>query len=200
MNRWSKRIEEYRIVSLKKDFLDARANAETKARDLLNNKMGNFDKHDVENFLEFCNTERVQMDINTVNLRDNSTNTRFQLSFIGANKKNIINSLNDFNRWVPILWQTTEDMKELDRFWGYSHIKGAGTGLPTMVMYLKNPDKYNVWIPFLSEALSVFIGRKLDMKKNITNYMEFNDTLSSSIQRLGLQQKIMPQEIDYILY
>jgi hypothetical protein len=200
MSDWIRRIEEYRKVSLQSDFLNARADAESAAKELLNSKSGKFSKEDLDVFLTLCNTEKVPPDIHTHELRDKVTNTRFQLSFIGANKKSMIESLDACNKWISILWKTTDNIKHIDEFWKYDKVKGAGVGLPTMILYLKDSNNYNVWIPFLNKALEIYVGRKLETTRNWKNYREYNNTLNRSLRNLPVDPPLKPQEIDYILY
>ena len=69
-----------------------------------------------------------------------------------------------------------------------------------MIMYLKYPDKYNVWIPFLSDALGIITGRTFEKQKNVENYKEYNKCINGAMQRLISDPPLKPQEIDYILY
>ena len=200
MSDWKNRIEEYRKVSLQPEFLEARVNAESEARELLKSKLGQFNREDLELFLKLCNTENVPKDIYTNKLRNKLTNTRFQLSFIGANKSLMINDLDKCNKWMPILWNTPDNIKTVGEFWKCDQIKGAGMGLPTMILYLKDSVKYNVWIPFLSKALEKCNGRILETVRSGQNYRDYNNTISNTLKIIPLDTPLWPQEIDYILY
>jgi len=198
MNSWSTRINEFRKVSLNPAFIDSRAIAEESAKDLLNRMCGRFTEHGLIRFLDLINTEKVPPNLYTNGLRAHDTRTRFQLSFIGKNRNDIIESIGEFNRWIPALWQSTDDTHDaLDQFWEKSMVKGAGIGLPTMIMYLKDPLKYNVWLPFLAKALETLIDRTFYRAMSATNYMIFNEAVNEYLRRpFGLK----PQEIDYVLY
>lgn len=200
MNNWKSRIEEYRKVSLQSEFLEARVNAESEARELLNRKSGRFNREDFELFLKLCNTENVPKDINTNILKNNLTNTRFQLSFIGANKSLMIDHLDKCNKWMSILWNATDNIISISEFWKSDRVNGAGSGLPTMILYLKDPNKYNIWIPFLNKALEIYNGRSYETIRNWQNYRNYNDTVNNSLRMIHLFPPLKPQEIDYILF
>ncbi len=200
MQRWAPTIEEFRKVSLQPDFITVRIQSELTARELINSKCDGFNKNDLERLLDLCNTEKVPPNIYTNQLSEKETCTRFRLSFIGANRKNMINCLESCNRWISALWKTTNDIDTLRMFWKEGSIKGAGIGFPTMILYLKNPDKYNVWIPFLSNGLGVLAGKNLGIKKDVMKYIEFNDTIITLLRQDSMKPPIKPQEVDYILF
>jgi len=193
-------IDEFRKVSLQPDFLNSRTQSESFAKQLINSRCGNLNKTELERLLILCNTERVPPNINTYELAKKDTCTRFRLSFIGANKKNIITDLESCNKWISTLWNTTDDMNTLKMFWKEGSIKGAGIGFPTMILYLKNPSKYNVWIPFLSNALKILTGKDIELKKDIKNYIEYNTVINTIFMRDIFTPGIKPQEIDYIIF
>ena len=185
-------------ISTKPEFIIARVSAEKSAKTLLENKFGSFDTSDLVYFLNLCNTEIVPPDRNTTKLRDKETLTRFQLSFIGQNRKLIINSLESCNFWIKRLWtEKVDNYHVLSQFWSENQVPGAGVGLPTMILYLKDPDHFNVWLPFLNNAISFFSNQEISMTRNAENYHKFNDTVNKNL-RQSFNHK--PQEIDYILY
>jgi hypothetical protein len=197
MNNWSERIEEFRKVSLQPGFLDARIQAEAKARDLIARNLGRFDKTHLTKFLTLINTERIPKDILSYELRPNETSTRFQRSFIGQNRQLIVNTLPEFNKWVSRLWQAAQPDDILGQFWRERSVKGAGVGLPTVILYLKEPARYNVWLPFLTKVLGRFNSKELDVSRTVKSYLNFNNTANQHFRsRFGLE----PQEIDYLLY
>ena len=184
-------------VSTKPELLFARVSAENKARILLNNKAGYLSESDLDHFLNLCNTELVPPNQYSIKLRDIETITRFQLSFIGQNRKLMADSLESTNEWIKRLWEQTDDYSSLTRFWNENQVPGAGMGLPTMILYLKDSSRFNVWLPFLNKGISIFTGEKISSKRNADNYIKFNETVNR-----GLREpfNLKPQEIDYILF
>ena len=136
MTNWRTRIEEFRKVSLKTEFLDSRIQNEQSARDILNKKAGNFDKQDFLEFLAACNMEIVPPNIHTNELNDHETCTRFQLSFIGQNRNLMLATLAECNKCIWELWRSHDDKIyiALELFWKNKRIKGAGSGFPTLTV------------------------------------------------------------------
>ena len=111
----------------------------------------------------------------------------------------VTDTLDKYNSWITALWQsTTETLDILDRFWKEGQVEGAGTSFPTMIMYLKNRDRYNVWLDPLAKAINTLmdIDRKPDMTRNAANYQTFNNAVN---RLLRSKYNLKPQEVDYIL-
>jgi hypothetical protein len=209
MADWRDRIEEYRKVSLNKDFLDSRRKAEDTARELLNEKVGSFTRNDLKRFLSLCNTERVPPNIHSIELKPIDSNSRFQRSFKGQNANLIIDCINEFNKWIPDLWNATstkETMKVLDNIWKTNTIKGAGTGFPSMIMYLKDSDIFNVWISYLDDAIVAITNKSLEEKAHgiewrLLYYLTYNQSVNKYFSGDdSFSPRIEPQERDYILF
>lgn len=166
------RIGEIRqTVSRTGPFLQARINAERSARQLLDARAGSFTTEDLCRFLDLCNTELVPPKVSD-EFRAVETRTRFQLAFVGQNRCLMLRTLDECNRWIALLWKDRNDeLGTLDSFWRSSRIKGASTGLPTMLLYLKHPETYSVWLGFLSEALSSIMGQQLPTARTVHSYL-----------------------------
>ena len=193
---WIARVR--RDVTLKPAFLDARLRAENLARDLLDRKAGAFNAVEFARFMDLCNTEIVPPDARSTTLRDHETRTRFRFSFIGQNRLLMLSSLDACNEWVGRLWHAKGDeLRVLDAFLRQKDTPGAGTGLATMLMYLRQPEKWNVWLISLGSALGKLLGRPFPTPRTLSSYTAFNDAVNTHLRRpLGLR----PQEIDYILF
>ena len=132
-------------VSFKPEFLQSRILAENSARVLLDNKAGRFTVYDLELFLNHCNTERIPLKSEPTKIRENETLKRFGVAFIGQNRRLMVNALRECNYWIGSLWKTNDDpFNILSQFWKLNEVPGADIGLPTMILYLKNPTVYNV--------------------------------------------------------
>ena len=185
-------------VSFKPEFLQSRILAENSARVLLDNKAGRFKVYDLELFLNHCNTERIPLKSEPTKIRENETLKRFGVAFIGQNRRLMVNALRECNYWIGSLWKTNDDpFNILSQFWKLNEVAGAGMGLPTMILYLKNPAVYNVWLPFLNTALSHFTGQILSSKRNAENYYTYNSILNKELRE---PFDLKPQEIDYIIF
>jgi hypothetical protein len=193
------RINQLRLtITQNPAFLNVRSQAEQKARNLLNEKAGRFSDDDLTVFFNLCNTEIVPPNPYSTVFRKNITITRFQLSFIGQNRSLMKSRLTKCNFWIHKIWDSRDDdLSALSEFWRKIEIPGAGIGLPTMLLYLKNPDTYNVWLPFLNDAIISLNGKEIATERKVKNYLQFNDSVNTTLRdSFGL----LPQEIDYILY
>jgi hypothetical protein len=104
-------------------------------------------------------------------------------------------------RWITRLWQAKKDdeLSVLELFWQPRPrpVNGAGTGLPTVILYLKRPATYSVWLPKLSKALSSITGETLPCDQEVHNYGRYNQAVDRCFR---IEVKVEPQEIDYILW
>jgi hypothetical protein len=191
--------------------LDSRIKAENQAKTFINNKCGNLNVIDYKQLYILFNTERVPKNINTVELQDNDTFRRFQRSFSGNNPKSINQKTDEANAFIASIWKSddAEYIKDvLDNNWRSCRITGGGSGFPTMILYLKYPERYNIWLPFTTNAIYelynrgiTFVKYKYKSKYNLLSYMKFNKYVNDYFYiHNKFEPSIMPQEIDYILY
>jgi hypothetical protein len=85
----------------------------------------------------------------------------------------------------------------LDRFRKEKGVLRGGAGLPTMILYLRDPSIYNVWLPFTAKGLKNLTGINIGMNRKSENYVKYNEAVNRLI-RSPLHLK--SQEIDFILY
>lgn len=185
-------------VSTKHDFLFARSRAEAAARNMLDEKAGWFTANDFQLFFQHCNTERVPPHRHTLELNDHETHTRLRPAFMGNNQKRMLESSDKLNQWTRDLWKNKDpSLKIFEQFWSHSNVKGAGISFPSMIMYLKNPDHYAIWLPFLTDALSKFANQRVPKRGSLENYFDFNSAVDRNLRK---PFDLQPQEIDYILF
>ena len=201
MEKWLGMIKHIqKNVTSRTEFMNARRDAEEKARCLLRRKAGAFTREDLVTFLDHCNTERVPRDGHCGEFPEQDQKHRFVHSFVGQNRNLMVGALDACNQRIAYLWQPAGDaMYALDRFWEEPQVKGAGTGLPTMLMYLREPETFSVWLPFLAKALGILTGREFPISRrhrSVDNYRRYNDAVNECLRR---PFRLEPQEIDYIL-
>ena len=198
MGNWDAIIHDFRRVSQNPTFLAVRKDAEEMARHLLDRKCGRFTEDDFKRFLDLINTEITPSKTNSYELRSYEVRTRFRPAFMGKNRNSMIKILDECNRWIANLWLSRPDgLDSLDQFWKESSVNGAGTSLPTAIMYLKDPEIYNVWTPMLAKGLGILLEKKFKMAKTCKNYLFFNDEANKVLRK---PFNLRPQEIDYILF
>lgn len=184
MTGLAQRIREIQRVSGQKPFLQARKDAEERARHLLNRRAGHFTKEEFSRFLDLCNTELVPPTASSDTLRTFETKTRFQQSFVGQNRCLMFDALERCNDLIGHLWR-------------HSDVKGAGTGLPTIILYLKRPKIHSVWLVSFNKPLTDITGQTLSTRRTANDYSFYNRVVNEQLRK---PCRLKPQEIDYVLY
>ena len=185
---WAEQIAEWQADHLPLERIKARQDAEQKARTLLEENIGRFDIETLDEFLALLNVDH----------RDGRTRKdRFGQAFGGANRNQIVAHLANFNRWSTQLWEASEmDLSDiLSEFWQQMVVPGAGGSLPTMILYLRDPARYNVWFRALTPGLERISGVSLEGGRSGSAYRQYNDSTNTMRVRYDLQ----PQEVDVIL-
>ena len=103
-----------------------------------------------------------------------------------------------FNHWSEKLWQAAEEDIDtlLDEFWQKNEVAGSGTSLPTAILYLRDPDRYAVWIPAMEHGVKTVLPTlKLQKRRTAAGYRVFNDATQGIREQLALK----PQAMDVVL-
>lgn len=101
------------------------------------------------------------------------------------------------NRWfAELLFSKKDPKKALNTCIKDIRIKGASKGLATLLLYLSDPRKYNIWVNTTEEGL-VLLNRIKDLKGNDwgQRYTVFNQAAIDFRDTYRLK----PQEIDWML-
>jgi hypothetical protein len=193
----SPRIDvEHAIVRIREDYLNdlsfhsVRHQAEAKAKAILNSSIGKMSGEEIRNFLEYVNTESI---------KGKKGLTRFQRHFTTILSPQIYGCTQEFNEWIGALWRAEEkDIKEvLQKFLMISPIKGAGTLLPTFILYLRNPSVFNIWTKTLEGFLCQAYAIKMpNQKTNYERYTLFNHKL---FKLLIVPFSLKSEEVDLVL-
>lgn len=172
------------------NFHTVRLEAEAKARELLNSKLGTMSPDDIKSFLDFMNYESI---------KGKEDYTRFQRCVTTINAIQICKYPREFNDWIGALWTTEGDaIKEsLARFLENKPIKGAGTLLPTFVLYLRRPFAFNIHTVKLANNLAKAYPHDHSGKVSLYDqYTQFNHKV---FQHLVTPFRLQPEEVDLIL-
>jgi len=110
-------------------FINVRLVAEKEARDLLYDKVGEFDDDDFRKFFALCSREFIPISVDSGGPKK-TTYTRF--ADMNKNIPSLVSQKDALNPWFEAFWFEKEDALPglLDGFWK-SDIKNAGTGVPT---------------------------------------------------------------------
>jgi hypothetical protein len=185
---WAERIASWRKEHLSQERVDARREAEQEARKLMESHLGHFDEQPLNRFLTLLNADFSN---------DQKNYTRFGQAFRGANRKLIVEHLEAFNSWSARLWQAPESdiYALLDEFWQRRELPGAGRSLPTMILYLRDPSRYNIWLPSLIRGLERLTGYVSEWNRSGADYRRYNQAVNEMRNLYDLK----PQETDVIL-
>jgi len=120
-------------------------------------------------------------------------------SLLAAPNRNLIfgSEISLINHWIDqLLFSGQEAEISLNTCLKKYKIKGASKGLATLLLYLSNPDLYNIWVNSTQNGLS-FLGRIGDLKGQDwgENYTKFNNAAIEFRKKLEL----LPQEVDWVL-
>ncbi len=162
-----------------------RQESEKTAKDLLNEKDCNFTREEWESFFKLANSDFWN---------GKKTSGRFGLSFTGNNKEQMLKDIDKLNKWTKDIWSCDDKSvaEILNAFWK-DNVAGAGIGFPTLLLYLKDPNKFNLWLPKMEEGLKKI--QKISLpRKNSKSYLKYNSQLIS----LRDQNKLEPQTLDII--
>ncbi len=186
---WAERIVRWREEDISPERIAVRQEWEARARVLLEEKLGAFDKDDLAQFLA---------DLSADWHNDALCHNRFMPAFYGHQVNLMVKTLDGFNAWVARLWRADdEELDELlDAFWAKLEVSGAGISLPTAILYLKHPESYCIWLPIMSKGLQVATGFEPGKVRTARGYRHYNAT----VNEFRTQYDLKPQELDIILW
>lgn len=183
---WGKRIAELRKRYSSAEEIEARRKGEALARKILERKAGRFTEDDLSQFMNALNRDAA------------GRNTRFMPAFYGVQVHRMANTLEAFNYWVERLWKAEDHRldEELDAFWDAHEVGGAGISLPTAILYLRDPQRYNVWLRIMEAGLRKVTDFQPGPYEKASSYRAYNEAVLAFRERYGLE----PQEVDLILW
>jgi uncharacterized protein (DUF2461 family) len=186
---WMERITRWREKEVPPERIKARREGESRARARLEEKIGAFDEADLRQFLE---------DMSSDWYNGGPRKDRFMPALYGAQVNRMIETLDKFNDWVPRLWQADDAELDqlLDEFWKKLEVSGAGVSLPTAILYLRDPDTYNIWLPVMSRGLEAVIGFEPGKMRTARGYRHYN----AAANDFRAQYNLAPQETDIVLW
>lgn len=167
--------------------LEHRRRSELEARAMLEAKGGRFDQDDLKSFLskadsDYWNGKKIK--------------ARWGLAFIATNAEKLVSQLETVNAWIGRLWTAAADevMDTLDEYFITKPIKGAAAALPSLVLYLKDPDKFNVMVPKMAAAVARLAGYTAKAP-SAEAYYDYNH----EVMTFKAAHELRSQELDIIL-
>lgn len=186
-------IEKFLKSDLYKHFkeyhLSQKIEREKKAWDLIESNKGNIRRKIIEEFIEIVDSH--------INPEGEKKSGWFGLMLMGNNRKKILSVSDEaLNEWITtLLFSDLEYEVELEKCMNELKIPGASYGFASLLLYLSNPERFNVFISSLAiSAFKLIFDKDLKAyKKGIERYNAFN---KYAIE-LRDQYNLMPQEMDW---
>jgi len=171
--------------------IEYRKQCEQKARDILSGSLGRLTHEAVEDFLN-------ALDSDTDRAGGSKRLGRFHPLLSVPNRENI-RKCDPKN--LDALFSAVFRSEALDKVDVLRQgLKGVGNGLISSLLYLKNPDKYNIFLGTLSKGLlTVYPDKRSTFNYSRDqfdkNYSAFNDL----VNRLRSECSLVPQQVDIVL-
>ncbi len=187
---WEGRIREILRESASPRRLKVRRVAQDSARQYLVVRLGAMTTEDISNFLQLLNTDLSEPD------RPNVDN-RFGVTIMSKNRLLMQSNAEAFNRWSVKIWQAEDDEVDnvLNAFWKANDLPGAGTTFPTMLLYLRDPERYSIWLSVTQTALELLGELSPGRFRTADGYRRYNDAARRFIDRFA----IPPEALDLVL-
>lgn len=127
--------------------IETRRAAEDQARSLLDESAGKMDDRGLREMLRLFNSDSH---------KGRRYQTRFSPAFVGATANGLAANLGKVNVWTERLWRSSDEeafeaIGELlaDR----KLLPSSGTSYPTMLLYLRAPERFSVWLQSTDRGL-----------------------------------------------
>ncbi|MGA4732043.1 MrcB family domain-containing protein [Micromonospora taraxaci] len=172
-------------------LINSRQTAEQQARELLNEFSGKMSAEQALALGELFNTGEWGGVVR---------HNRFSPAFVGAAMQRLVDPLDKFNEWTDRVWRRPEDeaLQYVDEILRDSQtFPGAGRSYPTMLMYLRDPARYAMWLQITHRGL-VALHRLTEPKNRgggSERYLRYCEAARNFAEEFDLQ----PQEIDAVL-
>lgn len=121
---------------------------------------------------------------------------RFGLTFLGANSAKICSNLDIANNVIKQLWEVPEAdvFTSIDKFLITKPLPGAGIGFYSLIPYLRNPQKFSIWIDVMIWTTEA-IEKRSFKKRSGNDYREYNASVNAFRDHFQLE----PQALDIVL-
>lgn len=170
--------------------MPGRKQPEQLARDLLDEAAGTMSREQAMLLGELLNAHTKGSTIR---------HDRFSPAFVGAALQRVTDDMTVFNERVSLLWTGGEEaaLDALDAsLRNRALFPGAGSSLPSALMYLRDPERYAIWITATINGLRKVTGEPGSAKSGgKTSYLKFCEQIRRFRERYG----VAPQEVDAIL-
>jgi len=169
------------------EMVQARKAGEERARGIIAGNLGSLTPEQIEEVCRAANQDYS---------RGRTTHARFMPALIGKNRTDLAKNAPTVSKWIERLWRADDPERTLTEFWEEGEVPGAGKSLPTIVLYLRDPERFSPWVGVLHRAVEDLAGSKMRTERTGAAYMAFNE----AVQRLRGEHSVTPEEMDLFLY
>jgi hypothetical protein len=178
------------LTSRTPEDLTVRQEAEQAARTLLDQRAGRMTREEAFDLGRLLNTTAKQ----GVRRYD-----RFSPAFHGASMETLTEDMDNFNHWTLRMWRGTDDerLEAVDEVLrDPSALRGAGSSYPTVLLYLKDPDHYAVWLSITDRGVKLATEEEWPGRSGgAAAYQQYN----AAAQRFAEELELAPQDLDFVL-
>jgi hypothetical protein len=171
------------------DGVSARVRGEQAARELLDAKAGRFERKDGQGLAHHVQTSFWN---------GFETHVRFAPAFAGGAWSSLLTNLESFNAFTERMWNGTEAqaLSALDEVYrDHQQLPWAAPSYPSLLMYLRDPDRFMVAISRLTTGLER-VTRVSYPLHNGEQYLAY----CASAHHLQRLYSLEPQEVDLVLW
>lgn len=181
------KIQEIIEASVFDARMQSRAANEKVARDLITQNLGSLSASQLAIIFEKIDTDYWE---------GKEKQGRFGVTFLGNNRKLICEQVDSANRWIEDFWNAPLDkcIALVDRFMQEKPIKGAKFGFPSLILYLRDPQRFNIWIEAMWGGMKVVTGESF-----AGNSGGHYEKLNAAIIKFRDEYKLLPQAMDTVL-
>lgn len=164
--------------------IQKRKTAENEARDLIVANLGTLSKDHLAQFFKLADRDFVN---------GTQREGRFGVTFLGNNSKTVCTQPDKVNDWIKRLWEVpdADACKLVDQFVKEKPVKGAGYGLPSLILYLKNPSLFNIWLNVMISGVKTALPGGLSDH----SYQSYN----AAVNQFRAAHNLEPQSVDIVL-
>lgn len=172
------------------DRVAARAEAERRAAELLNARAGEMTEAEAVELIGLFNVDRIG---------EQDRQNRFVPAFTGDLRNRLVANLEVVNAYTHRLWRGDEDdaLAALDEiFRDRAALPAAGRSYPSMLLYLRDPQRFKVSLKATNQGLRAATGKREHPRtEGKEGYLAFCAAVAEFEQRYGLD----PRETDFVL-
>lgn len=185
---WAQQIAKW-VSELDPKRLEVRTEGEQKARQRIESRLGHFDEHELRAFTQ---------DLSSDWYKNSYHPDRFKPAFYGPQVNMLVQSLDAFNTWTERLWNATDEQLDeiLDELWSNNAVYGGGITFPTALLYLKKPEKYNIWLENTTKGLQIVASFTPGTMRTSAGYRLYNQVMNN----FRTHYHLSPQILDMILW